>query len=207
MTGVGVTAVRDRIVELSDGQELAATTLIWAAGNAPNRLVAALPIRKSAGRILVNEYLQVQQLPNVWALGDCALIPDRRSGGFHPATAQHAVWEGRCVARNVAADILGKRKRPFRFSTLGRLAAIGRRTGVANVFGFNFSGFLACWLWRTIYLFKLPRLEKKMRVALDWTLDPCFAKDFACVAVGLTDPEAAAKDSPGKAANRAAAAR
>ena len=68
MTGVGVTAVRDRIVELSDGQKLVATTLIWAAGNAPNRLVAALPIRKSAGRILVNEYLQVQQFPNVWAL-------------------------------------------------------------------------------------------------------------------------------------------
>ena len=204
MTGVRVTAVREGMVELSDGQKLAATTLIWAAGNAPNPLVAALPIPKSAGRILVDEYLQVQQFPNVLALGDCALIPDRKRGGFHPPTAQHAIREGRCVARNVAADILGKRKRPFRFSTLGRLAAIGRRTGVANVFGINFSGFLAWWLWRTIYLFKLPRLEKKMRVALDWTLDLCFAKDFACVAVGLPDNYAASKDSTAKAASRAA---
>ena len=78
-------------------------------------------------------------------------------------------------------DILGGRKKAFRFSTLGRLAAIGRRSGVANVFGMNFSGFIAWWLWRTIYLLKLPRLEKKVRVALDWTLDLWFAKDFACV--------------------------
>jgi NADH dehydrogenase len=65
--------------------------------------------------------------------------------------------------------------------TLGQLAAIGRRTGVANVFGVKFSGFVAWWLWRTVYLSKLPRLEKKVRVALDWTLDLCFAKDFASV--------------------------
>jgi hypothetical protein len=65
---------------------------------------------------------------------------------------------------------------------LGQLAAIGRRTGVASILGINFSGFIAWWLWRTIYLSKLPRLEKKVRVALDWTLDLCFAKDFGCVA-------------------------
>jgi NADH:ubiquinone reductase (H+-translocating) len=176
-----VTAVRDGMVELSDGQKILASTLIWAAGNAPNPLVATLSIAKNSGRILVDEYLAATGFPGVWALGDCASIPDRKQGGFHPLTAQHAIREARCAARNVAADIVGGSKRPFRFSTLGRLAAIGRRTGVANVFGLNFSGFFAWWLWRTIYLFKLPRLEKKMRVALDWTLDLCFAKDFACV--------------------------
>ncbi len=180
-TRVRVTAVRGGLVELSDGKTIPATTLIWAAGNAQNPLVAALPIPKSKGRILVNDYLQVKDFPGVWAVGDCASIPDRKTGGFHPPTAQHAIREGRCVARNVAADILGGKKKSFRFSTLGRLAAIGRRSGVANVFGINFSGFLAWWLWRTIYLFKLPRLEKKVRVALDWTLDLWFAKDFACV--------------------------
>ncbi len=137
------------------------------------------------------------------ALGP-ASIPDRKNGGFHPPTAQHAIREGRCVAHNVAADILRGRKRPFRFSTLGRLAAIGRRTGVANVFGLNFSGFLAWWLWRTIYLFKLPRLEKKMRVALDWTLDLCFAKDFACVTTRHPSSTTASKGSDEKEANRAA---
>jgi NADH dehydrogenase len=181
ITRTRVAAVRDGLVELSDGRTIPATTLIWAAGNAPNPLVTALPTPKSGGRILVNEYLEVKEFPGVWALGDCALIPDHKVGGFHPPTAQHAIREGRCVARNVAADILGGKKKSFRFSTLGRLAAIGRRSGVANVFGINFSGFFAWWLWRTIYLFKLPRLEKKVRVALDWTLDLWFAKDFACV--------------------------
>jgi NADH dehydrogenase len=181
LTRARVTAVRDGLVELSDGKTIPATTLIWAAGNAQNPLVAALPIPKSKGRILVDDYLQVKDFPGVWAVGDCALIPDHKVGGFHPPTAQHAIREGRCVARNVAADILGGKKKSFRFSTLGRLAALGRRSGVANVFGINFSGFLAWWLWRTIYLFKLPRLEKKVRVALDWTLDLWFAKDFACV--------------------------
>jgi len=179
-----VTGVRDSMVELSDGRTIPATTLIWAAGNAPNPLVAALPIPKSGGRILVDEHLAVKEFPGVWALGDCAMVPDGKTGGFHPPTAQHALREGRCVARNVAADIVGGSKKSFRFSTLGRLAAIGCRTGVANIFGLNFSGFFAWWLWRTIYLFKLPRFEKKLRVALDWTLDLCFAKDFACVSAG-----------------------
>jgi NADH dehydrogenase len=100
-------------------------------------------------------------------------VPNARGGGFHPPTAQHALREGRAAADNVVATILGRSKRPFRFSTLGQLAAIGRRTGVANILGVNFSGFLAWWLWRTVYLSKLPRLEKKVRVALDWTLDLC----------------------------------
>src|SRR5271154_6822161 len=163
ITRTRVTAVRDGLVELSDGRTIPATTLIWAAGNAPNPLVTALPTPKSGGRILVDDYLQVKDFPGIWAVGDCALIPDHKVGGFHPPTAQHAIREARCVARNVAAEILGGKKKSFRFSTLGRLAAIGRRSGVANVFGLNFSGFLAWWLWRTIYLFKLPRLEKKMR--------------------------------------------
>jgi NADH:ubiquinone reductase (H+-translocating) len=200
-----VTAVHDGLVELSDGKIIPATTLIWAAGNAPNPLVAALPIPKSNGRILVDDYLQVKDFPGVWAVGDCALIPDLKAGGFHPPTAQHAIREGRCVARNVAGDILGGKKKSFRFSTLGRLAAIGRRSGVANVFGINFSGFLAWWLWRTIYLFKLPRLEKKVRVALDWTLDLWFAKDFACVTargpLSTTPPKGSDEE---REANRAA---
>ena len=204
VTSARVTGLRDGVVELSDGRTIPATTLIWAAGNAPNHLVAALPMPKSAGRILVNEYLEVKESPGVWALGDCAAIPDRKTGAFHPPTAQHAIREARCAARNVAADIVGGRKRPFRFSTLGRLAAIGRRSGVANVFGLNFSGFLAWWLWRTIYLFKLPRLEKKVRVALDWTLDLCFAKDFACVTARHPLGTTASKGSDEKGASRAA---
>ena len=181
ITGAKVRALEDGVVALSDGRRIPASTLVWTAGTAPNPLLATLPVPKRGGRILVNEYLEVPEWPGVWALGDCALVPDVRSDGYHPPTAQHALREGRAAARNVAAAVLGGRKKPFRFSTLGQLATIGRRTGVANVLGVNFSGFVAWWLWRTIYLSKLPRLEKKVRVALDWTLDLCFAKDFACV--------------------------
>lgn len=81
-------------------------------------------------------------------------------------------------SHNLTAAIDGRAKRPFRFSTLGQLATVGRRSGVANVLGINFSGFTAWWLWRTVYLMKLPRLEKKIRVALGWTLDLIFTKDI-----------------------------
>ena len=82
------------------------------------------------------------------------------------------------LAHNIVARIRGEDLVPFRFKTLDLLASIGRRTGVARILGVNFSGFVAWWLWRTIYLLKLPRFEKKLRVALDWTLDVFFSKDF-----------------------------
>jgi len=122
--------------------------------------------------------MAVKGWPGVWALGDCAVVPDVGTGKPFPPTAQHALRQARTLARNIAATLDGSEPRPFRFNTLGQLAAIGRRTGVARIFGVNFSGFVAWWLWRTIYLAKLPRLEKKIRVAMDWTLDLIFPKDF-----------------------------
>lgn len=181
VTGARVSSVERGVVELSTGQKIEANTLIWTAGTAPNRLVASLALPMRNGKIEVNEFLEVLGIEGVWAVGDCALVPNPKTGGFHPPTAQHALREGRTLANNLVASIRGGKKKPFRFSTLGQLAAIGRRTGVAHVFGINFSGFIAWWLWRTIYLSKLPRLEKKIRVALDWSLDLVFAKDFACV--------------------------
>jgi NADH dehydrogenase len=86
--------------------------------------------------------------------------------------------QGKVLAQNIRTVIRGGEKKPFVFSTIGQLAAIGKRTGVANILGINFSGFVAWWLWRTIYLSKLPRFEKKLRVALDWTLDLLFSKDI-----------------------------
>jgi NADH dehydrogenase len=128
--------------------------------------------------MVVNEYFEIPGWPNVWALGDCAAVPNPQTGTYHPPTAQHALRQGRTLAGNIIAAIRGGQKQPFRFSTIGQLAAIGRRVGVANILGVNFSGFIAWWLWRTIYLSKLPRFEKKVRVALDWTLDLMFSKDL-----------------------------
>ena len=181
LTQARVAGYQNGSVLMCDGRSVPACTLVWTAGNAGNALVASLPLPNRGGRLLVNDYLEVENAPGIWALGDCALVPNPLTKGFHPPTAQHALRQGRALARNLMAEIVGNQKRPFRFSTLGQLAPIGRRTGVANILGMKFSGFIAWWLWRTIYLFKLPRLEKKVRAALDWTLDLCFAKDFACV--------------------------
>jgi NADH:ubiquinone reductase (H+-translocating) len=173
-----VTGVSEGGVHLSDGTTILANTLVWTTGTAPNPLLEPLPCLKEHGRVRVNEDLAVPEWPGVWAVGDCARVPDRQTGTAYPPTAQHAMREGKVVARNIAAVIRGQPTTPFVYSTIGQLAAIGRRTGVAHIWGVNFSGFLAWWLWRTVYLSKLPRFEKKLRVALDWTFDLFFAKDL-----------------------------
>jgi NADH dehydrogenase len=178
LVNMKVAAVTPHSVTLSDGTVIETNTLVWTAGTSPNPLLQTMPCMKERGRLVVNEYLEVRDWPNVWALGDCAAVPNSKDGGFHPPTAQHALRQGKTLAKNILAAIRGGERRPFTFSTIGQLAAIGRRTGVANIFGLNFSGFIAWWMWRTIYLSKLPRFEKKVRVALDWTLDLIFSKDL-----------------------------
>jgi NADH dehydrogenase len=173
-----VVRVDKNAVELSDGSRIPANTVIWTAGTSPNPLIASLPCKMERGRLVTDEYLEVLGWPGVWALGDCASITDRKTGRPYPPTAQHALRQGKTVAKNVVATIRGDKKSQFSFSTLGLLAATGRRTGVANILGINFSGFVAWFLWRTIYLSKLPRFEKKVRVALDWSLDLIFTKDL-----------------------------
>jgi NADH dehydrogenase len=172
-----VKGISDRGVELSDGTMVKANILVWTAGTSPNPLLGNLPCKKEKGRVVVNQFMEVPDYPGVWALGDCAVVPDP-AGKPYPPTAQHAIREGKVLAQNITAAIRGGKKKPFVFKTIGLLAAIGRRTGVAQIFGYNFSGFFAWWMWRTIYLSKLPRFEKKFRVALDWTLDLLFSKDL-----------------------------
>jgi NADH dehydrogenase len=145
-----------KTVRLSDATAIDTYTLVWTAGTSPNVLLEMIPCAQERGRLLVGESLELQAWPGVWALGDCSAIPDRRTGGFYPPTARHAFRQGRIVAENIIAAIRGTDRRTFRLSTIGQLAAIGRRTGVANVLDINFSGLIAWWLWRTIYLSKLP---------------------------------------------------
>ena len=134
---------------------------------------------KQRGRILANEFFQVPECPGVWTLGDCALVPDvLNPGKFHPPTAQHAIREAKVLASNIAATLRGEPLQPFKFKILGLLATIGRRRGVAEILGWRFSGVIAWWLWRAIYLSKLPGVQKKIRVTLDWTLDLIFSKDI-----------------------------
>ncbi|HWY41455.1 MAG TPA: NAD(P)/FAD-dependent oxidoreductase [Chthoniobacterales bacterium] len=177
-----VRSVTQTKVNLNDGTLILSRTLVWTAGIVPSPRISSIPSSKERGRLVVNEFLQVSAWPNVWAIGDCAFVRDvRNPGKSHPPTAQHAIREGKIVARNIVAALSGRPLRPFSFRTIGLLASIGRRTGVARIFGFNFSGFLAWWMWRTIYLSKLPGLDKKVRVAFDWTLDLLFPKDVCAI--------------------------
>jgi NADH dehydrogenase len=123
-------------------------------------------------------------------------------GGTYPPTAQHALREAVTAADNVIALLRGRRTRVFSFRTIGQLATVGRRAGVARILGVRFSGFLAWWLWRTIYLAKLPRAEKKLRVMLDWTLDLVFSKDLVQYATVRSPAMSVAEDhasTPGHA--------
>ncbi len=175
-----VLQVDENQIRLSDGSCIGAQTIIWTAGTSPNTLIARLPCRLDGGRVVTNGFLEVPDWTGRVSGRSEIVRPFsiRKTGRPYPPTAQHAVRQGKTVAKNVYAAVRGGRKTRFSFSTLGLLAAIGRRTGVANIFGFNFSGFAAWFLWRTIYLSKLPRFEKKIRVALDWSLDLLFSKDL-----------------------------
>ena len=167
-------------VEAADGETIKTHTAIWAAGTAPQPVVAALPFADKKGRIEVNEFTEVPGYEGVWAIGDCAVVPDPHTGKPYPPTAQHAIREGAQTAHNVAAHIDGKEseKRPFIYVTQGMLAPLGHRSAVAEIKGFRFSGFFAWVMWRAIYLGKLPGWDRKIRVALDWFLDIFLQKDI-----------------------------
>jgi NADH:ubiquinone reductase (H+-translocating) len=168
------------VVTLSDGTSIPARTLIWTAGVKPSPVITSLACKTERGRLLVNEDMSVPGVSGLWAAGDCAAIPDVKSGTgkFYPPTAQHGLREGVTVAKNIEATILGRPLKPFRFKMMGQLASIGHRTGVAMVFGIKFSGFIAWSFWRSVYLMKLPRLAKKLRVMASWTLDLFFGQEI-----------------------------
>jgi NADH dehydrogenase len=166
------------VVTLSDGTSIPAATLIWTAGVEPSPVIASLPYPKEHGRLLVSEYLAVTGVPGLWAAGDCAAVPILNTEKFHPPTAQHGLREGVVVAKNIEAIVLDRPLKSFRFKMLGQLASIGHHTGVAMVFGIKFSGFIAWWFWRSVYLMKLPRLAKKLRVMASWTLDIFFGQEI-----------------------------
>jgi NADH dehydrogenase len=174
-----VTGYDGKEVTLDDGTKISTRMLIWTAGTTPSPLVSNLPCALQRGRVVTDECLQVPEWPGVWALGDCALVPDPYNPGkFYPPTAQHATRQAAVLAGNIVALMRGQAPRPFKFKILGLLASIGRRTGVAEILGMHFSGIIAWWFWRGIYLSKLPGFQKKVRVALDWMLDLVFSKDI-----------------------------
>jgi NADH dehydrogenase len=187
--GARVASYDGSVVRLSDGNSIPSSTLIWTAGVKPNAVIVTLPFEKEKGRLRVDEYLSVPGVSGLWAAGDCAAVPDGNKGKFHPPTAQHGSREGLAAAKNIERAILGRPLEPFRYRTMGLLATIGHRSAVAMIFGLKFSGLTAWWLWRTIYLAKLPGLLKKLRVTMSWTLDLFFGRDIEQI-ITLRDVEA-----------------
>ncbi len=170
-------------VYLASGQTLATHTVIWCAGIAPNPLLAKLPFPLDArGYILTGRDLCVPGFPGVWAIGDAAANPGP-DGRPYPATAQHAVQQAQHAAKDIARSLRGGAPRPCDIATKGSIAAIGCRVGVAEVLGIKVSGFLAWWLYRTVYLLKMPGLARKVRIALDWTIDLCFPREHVQLSV------------------------
>lgn len=159
-------------VELDDGSVIRTATVVSTVGNAPHpilkRLDGALDER---GWLKPDTTLALPGFDRVWALGDVASIVDPRTGRPMPATAQHAVREGPHAARNILAVLAGGAPTPFAYSQQGMLVSLGRFRGVGEILGIKVSGFLAWSLWRGYYLLRLPSLERRLRVAIDWTLE------------------------------------
>jgi NADH dehydrogenase len=179
----GVAVIEAESVQLDDGVRLDAQTVIWCAGIAapPPLWEEELPV-DALGYLRCAPDLRVVGQERIWGIGDCAVNVDSR-GEVYPATAQHAVREGLHLARNLAAVLEGDEAKPLDYRSVGSLAALGCRTGVAKLLGIKLSGFWAWFLWRTIYLLKMPGWSRRLRVAIDWSLDLLFPKDY--VELGL----------------------
>jgi len=174
--------------QLVEINSISSRTLIWTAGVTPIDLVKESLFQTHKGRILVNEYLQVPQFPEVFAIGDCSIFDPALSMKSFPPTAQIAEAHAKIAANNLKELVRGGNLTKFDYSWKGQSAIIGKRTGIASFFGINISGFLAYLLWRNLYLSKIRSSDKKFRVWLDWTLDLFFKRDISRLKIIKKDP-------------------
>ena len=156
-----------------DGKErIRSKTIVSTVPSSPNPIIESLPLPLERGKIKTTLYLGVENNKDLWALGDCALIPSFDEKGFCPPTAQFAIREAKTLAHNIVASLQGKPLKPFKFKCLGMLGALGHHRAVAELFGkIKFSGFFAWLMWRAIYWIKLPGIDRKLKVAFSWILD------------------------------------
>ena len=180
-----LTDARPGMVVLSDG-EISAATLVWTAGSAPNPLLKSLPVeRDSRGAIVVDDTFAVRGHRELWALGDCAAVSDTKHGKTCPPTAQFALRQAEVLAKNIHAQLEGRPTRSFHFDSLGAMCVVGHQTACAELTvpfartkSLRFSGLFAWLMWRGVYLSKLPGIERKIRVLMDWTVELFFPRDI-----------------------------
>ena len=185
---------------LTDDVVIPTKTLVAAVGASPNRLLDTLPCQRDArGRLVADENLAVPGYRGLWTVGDCAAIPDIRKGGTCPPTAQYALREARHLARNILATVSEGRLRPFSHRSTGVFVPLGKFSAAAEVLGLKVSGALAWWLYRSYYLYQLPRLERKVKVLIDWNLSLIFRRDIVQQDISRSEGVARAHYEPGQA--------
>jgi NADH:ubiquinone reductase (H+-translocating) len=174
-TNTRLESVEAEQATLADGTVIPTHTLVWTAGVSPNPLVRewGLPVDEQ-GRVRVDEYLRVEGRDNVWALGDCARVPNAAAEQPDPATSQHALRQARRLSRNITGS-----SRPYRYKSIGQGATLGRYKGIAEIFGIRLTGFLGWFGTRTYHLYQLPLFTRKIRVVTDWTVSLFFRRDIA----------------------------
>lgn len=171
-------ATAEQII-LKSGDRISGRTLVSTVPAAPHPLLAQLECEKEKGRVVTDSSLAVRGAEHVWAVGDCAVVP-QADGTSSPPTAQFAVRQAEVAADNIVAKLRGQsERRVFAFSGLGKTGALGKRSAVAEVFGINISGVVAWFFWRALYWWKMPGLDRKVRVAVDWALDLVLPRDLA----------------------------
>ncbi len=173
-------------VELKSGERIGGGTVVCTIGTAPHPLVEGLPVAKQRGRIETAADMSVPDHTNVWALGDCAAVPNAHDGRLCPPTAQFATRQAEQLAKNLLRNMSGEPTHAFSFKSRGQLTTIGHQKAVADIFGIRLSGFVAWMLWRGVYLLKFPTLSRKLRILFEWTWTCLFAPDIAHLSLSRT---------------------
>jgi len=182
---------------LDNGDFVAGGTVVCTVGSSPSPVLEHLAAPKSKGRVEAEPDMRVRGFANIWATGDCAQIVNANGGELSPPTGQFAARQGRQCAQNIIRVLKGEPTRPFSFAVLGQLCSIGAHSAVAEFFGVQISGLLAWFLWRSVYLFKLPTWARRFQVAFDWAWLLLFPRDLAHLRTRPTDRVARAHYRPG----------
>ena len=184
-------------VQLDNGQMLRGGTIACTIGTAPSHIIQALDVAKEHGRIRTTRDMRIDGQTSAWAIGDCAYIVNAFDNKPSPTTAQFAERQGRQAALNLVRVLKGEPTQPFHFKALGQLCSIGGYQAVAEMLGMRVSGFLAWFLWRGVYLFKLPTWSRRIKVALDWFWDFIFPRDLGFLNTDTTQQATHAYYRPG----------
>ena len=171
--------IENEKVILQSGKEIVGATIICTIGTAPHAFIENNVLPGDRGKILTQADMSVEGAEGIWALGDCALVPNQKSGQMSPPTAQFADRQAQALAKNIVAKLSGKETKPFSYEPIGMLASIGHNKAVADIWGMHFSGIIGFMMWRGIYLLKVPTLARKVRLFLEWNWAMFFPPDIA----------------------------